>query len=428
MQNFLTQVVELQHHVVTIWTTAVASQDFLDHRTSNNVTTSQIFRVRRVTLHEALAMLVDQVATLTAATFGHQHASAGDTGRMELPHFDVLNRHTSTQCHADSVTGVDQRIGSGCIDTTRATGRQHHGLGTDIHRFTVFDTDRDDADDSAILVLHQIYAIPLIEEGGTRLQIGLVQGVQQGMTGAVSRSTGTSRLAALTIVFGLATEWALVNAALLGTGERQPHMFELEHSFRANRTHVFDSILVADVVGALDGIVHMPAPIVVRISRSDSTGDTTLRRNGMRTRRENLGYHRCFMATLCQLQRGTHARATTTDNDGVIRKSTNTSHGSDTPKNLHAPDEESEHGYATHRLEEKTHAGSPLTDSHVGQVVSGNRPHTNPCMNTEGNECKETEDAHPLSGEQRMPLSVFQPRICHEVSDQEEKISRQDHR
>ena len=55
-------------------------------------------------------MLVDQVATFTAATLGYQYTGTSDTGRVELPHLDVLHRHTSAQRYADTVTGVDQAL------------------------------------------------------------------------------------------------------------------------------------------------------------------------------------------------------------------------------------------------------------------------------------------------------------------------------
>src|SRR5690606_27077166 len=183
--------------------------------------------------------------------------------------------------------------------------------------------------------------------------------------------------AALAVVLRLTAERTLIDAALLGTGERQPHVLQFEHRFGSYGTHVFDGVLVADVIGTLDGIVHVPAPVIVRVGRSDGAGDATLGGNGVRPGREHLGDHGSLVATLGQLQCGTHASTTATDDDGVIGKSTNASHESDTPKNLHTPDEHSEHGDATHCLEDEPHTGSPLTDRHVGQVVGGNRPHTN---------------------------------------------------
>ena len=200
MQHFLTQVIQLQHHVGAIRTAAVARQDFLDHRTCNDVTTSQVLRVRRVTLHEALAMLVDQVATFTAATLGYQYTGTSDTGRVELPHLDVLHRYAGAQRHADTVTGVDQGVGGRCVDATSATSGKHGSLGTDVDGFAGFDADGDDTHDCAVLVLHQIDRVPLIEENGVVLQVALIKRVQQRMTGTVGSGTGTSGLTALTEV------------------------------------------------------------------------------------------------------------------------------------------------------------------------------------------------------------------------------------
>src|SRR5690606_11542618 len=105
-------------------------QNFLDHGTGHNVTTGEVLGVRRVALHETLAMLVDQVSTFTTAAFGDQYTCASNTGRVELPHFDILHRHASTQRHADTVTGVDQSVGRGGVDTTCTTCCQYSGLGT----------------------------------------------------------------------------------------------------------------------------------------------------------------------------------------------------------------------------------------------------------------------------------------------------------
>src|SRR5690606_11476598 len=276
VQYFFTQVVELQHHVVAIRTTAVTGQDLLDHGAGYHVTAGKVLGVGRITLHEALAVLVDQVSTFTTATFGNQYPGTGNTGRVELPHFHVLYRHASTQRHADAVAGVDQSIGSGGVDTARTTGGQHGGLGTDVDGFAGFNADGDNANDSAVLVLHQVNRVPLVKEGGVVVDVVLVQGVQQGVTGTVGRGTGTGSLTAITVVLGLATERTLVDTALLGTGERQSHVFQFEYGLRANGTHVFDSVLVTDIVGALDGIVHMPAPIIIRVRRGDGTGNTAL--------------------------------------------------------------------------------------------------------------------------------------------------------
>src|SRR5690606_1122268 len=208
---------------------------------------------RRITLHEALTVLVDQVTAFTAATFGDQYARTGNTGRVELPHLDILHRHASTQRHADTVAGIDQCVGGGSVDAASSTGGQHNCLGTNVDGFAVLDADGDDTDNGAVLVLHQIDRVPLIEERGAGFQVGLIEGVQQRVTGTVGGSTGTGSLTALAVVLGLPTERTLVDAALFGTGERQTHVLEFEHRLGTNGAHIFDSVLVTNVIGTLDG-------------------------------------------------------------------------------------------------------------------------------------------------------------------------------
>ena len=208
-----------------------------------------------------------QVAALAAAALGDQHARAGDTGGVELPHLDVLHREAGAQRHADAVAGVDVGVGGRGVDTSRAAGGEHRRLRLHVDGFAGFHADRDDADHGAVLVLDQVDREPLVEEHGLALQVALVQRVQQRVAGAVRRRAGARRLATLAVVLGLAAKGTLVDTALLGARERQAHMLQLEHGLGTHAAHVFDRVLVADVVGALDGVVHVPAPVVVRDRR-----------------------------------------------------------------------------------------------------------------------------------------------------------------
>ncbi len=122
------------------------------------------------------------------------------------------------------------------------------------------------------------------------------------MAGTVSGRTGTGRLTAFTEVLGLTTERTLVDTAFFGTGERQTHVVQFKDRFRAHITHVFDRVLVTDVVGALDGVVHVPAPIIVGISRRDGTGNTALGGHGVRPGREYFGNQRSLETGLGHLQ------------------------------------------------------------------------------------------------------------------------------
>src|SRR5690625_2771828 len=98
------------------------------------------------------------------------------------------------------------------------------------------------------------------------------------MPSTVSSSTGTSGLHWVIRTFGLTTERTLINTALLRTRERQTHVLKLKHHLRAHLTHVFNGVLVTDVVRPLYSVVHMPTPIIIRVRTGNGTGNTTLSR------------------------------------------------------------------------------------------------------------------------------------------------------
>ena len=82
-------------------------------------------------------------------------------------------------------------------------------------------------------------------------------------------------------------------------------MLQLENRFRAGFTHIFDRVLVADIVGTLDGIVHVPFPVIF-MGVAERNGNATLSGYGMRTGRENFGEQRTGLAALGDLQRRAH--------------------------------------------------------------------------------------------------------------------------
>ena len=66
-------------------------------------------------------------------------------------------------------------------------------------------------------------------------------------------------------------------------------MLKFKNRFRSNGTHVFDSVLVANVVRPFDGIVHVPAPIIFRVRTGDSARDTALPWDTIQTTRFRAG-------------------------------------------------------------------------------------------------------------------------------------------
>ena len=118
------------------------------------------------------------------------------------------------------------------------------------------------------------------EELALRPQRLTVERVQDGVAGAVGGGAGALR-DALAIVGRHAAEWALVDLAFFGARERHAPMVELVDGGRRVAAEVFDRVLVAEPVGAFDGVVHMPAP-VVRPHIAERSRNAALRRDGVR--------------------------------------------------------------------------------------------------------------------------------------------------
>ncbi len=111
--------------------------------------------------------------------------------------------------------------------------------------------------------------------------------MQHGVSGTVSRSTGTTHRL-LAEVRHVTTERTLIDLAVVGTIERHTVMFELNDNFVGFLAHEFDRILVAEPVGSLDGIVHVPRPVIL-LGITQGSSNPALRRNRMGARGENLG-------------------------------------------------------------------------------------------------------------------------------------------
>ena len=315
-QYLFAEVIQLELDVRAPGTVTATAFADLDHDgASHHVATGQVLGVGRITLHEALAIFVEQIAAFTTATLGHQYPCPGDAGGVELPELHVLHADPGTQCHADAVTRVDVGVGGGLVDATGAAGGEHRGLGLEVDDFAALHVDGGTADDVAVLVLHQIQGIPLGEDGGLVLDVLLIQGMQQGVTCPVGSRRGTGRLLAAKIL-GLTAEGALIDRAVVEAGEGQAHVLQLIDGLGARLAHVFNRFLVTDVIGALDGVIHVPLPVVVMgIAQGDR--DPALGGNRVGTSRENLGKQCAALAGLGNLQRGAHAGTTGTDHDRI---------------------------------------------------------------------------------------------------------------
>ncbi len=180
----------------------------------------------------------------------------------------------------------------------------------------VVELQRDHAAARAFLIHDQVDGEELDEEFGRVPQRLAVHRVQHGVTGAVRRSAGALRLG-LAIVRGHAAERPLIDLAVLGARERHAPVLQLVDRLGRVLDHVFDGILVAEPVRPLDGVVHVPAPVIL-MHVAERRRDAALRRDRVRARREHLCDAGRPQAGLAAADRGTQAGATGTDHDDVV--------------------------------------------------------------------------------------------------------------
>ncbi len=309
------EMLEMQVDVVLLRTDAPALADLDGHRTADHVARRQVLGIRRIALHEALALGVPEDAALAAHALGDQAARPVDAGRVKLHELHVLQRQPGAQHHAAAVAGAGVGGGAGEIGAAIAAGGQDGHLRQEPVQLAGGHVERDDA--AALAVLHdQVDREVLDEEAGAVLQRLLVQRVQHGVPGAVRRRAGALR-DALAIVRGHAAERPLVDAPVLGAGERHAVVLELEHGARRLLAHELDGVLVAEPVRALDGVVEVEAPVVLA-HVAERGADAALRRHRVAAGGEHLADAGGRQARFGQTEGRTQTRAAGADDDDVV--------------------------------------------------------------------------------------------------------------
>src|SRR5262249_48128496 len=94
---------------------------------------------------------------------------------------------------------------------------------------------------------------------------------------------------------------ALVDPSLLSTRERYAIVLQLYDRGRRFLAHEFDRVLVSEPIGALHGVVHVPAPVVLT-HVAQRGADATLGRDGVAARWKELGNARRRQARFRQSQ------------------------------------------------------------------------------------------------------------------------------
>ena len=206
---------------------------------------------------------------------------------MKLDEFHVLQREPGAQHHGIAVARACMRRGGREISAAIASRRQDDELRPEPVNGPVIKLETDDA--AAAALLHdEVDGEEFDKEFGVVPQGLTVQRVQHRMAGAVGRRAGALRRRPLAEVGGHAAERALIDAAIFGAREWHAPMLKLIDGSRRIAAEIFDRILIAEPIRPLDGVVHVPFPIV-RTHIGKRRRDTALRRDRVRAGRKDLG-------------------------------------------------------------------------------------------------------------------------------------------
>ena len=89
----------------------------------------------------------------------------------------------------------------------------------------------------------------------------LIEAMQNRMASTICCRTGARRLCT-TEVLALTAKRTLVDLAIVQSRERHTVVLEFIDGRDGLAAHELDGVLIAEVVGTLDGIEHVPVPVV----------------------------------------------------------------------------------------------------------------------------------------------------------------------
>ena len=151
---------------------------------------------------------------------------------------------------------------------------------------------------------------------GLVLERLLVERMQDGMPGSIGRGAGALR-GALAEIGGHAAERPLVDLAFLGARKRHAVVLQFDNRGHRLAAHVLDRVLVAEPVGTLDGVVHMPLP-AVRAHVAERSAHAALCRYRVAAGRKHLGNTGGRESGCGHAQGSAQAGAAGADDDDIV--------------------------------------------------------------------------------------------------------------
>ena len=310
------QVLDMELYIVAVRPASPALAHLDGRGAADNVARGQVLGRGGVTLHEALALGIGEIAPLSAHALGDQAAGAIDAGGVELDELHVLERQPGPQDHAIAVPRAGMGGRTGEIGAAVTAGSEYRHLAPEPVHGAVAQAPGEHPE-ALSLVVHQEVGREIFDEELRVMPEGLlIERVQDGVAGAVGRRAGALRRA-FAEVRAHAPECALIDLALGRAREGHAKMLELDHRGHGLAHHVFDGILIAEPVRALDRVVHMPAPVVLA-HVAERGADAALGRDRVAARREDLGQARRLKALLRHAEGRAQAGTARAHDDDVV--------------------------------------------------------------------------------------------------------------
>lgn len=179
-------------------------------------------------------------------TLSDQASSSVDTGRVELNELEILEGKSSTGDHSGSISRASVSRSAGEVGTSVTSSGKNGLVGTEAVKGSVLLVVGHDSDALAVLhdeVCEQSWSVKcrtialrlrtsgevLDEVLGVVAERLAVEGVKHSVTGAIGSGSAAVGLSSLSKLERLSSESALVDLALLGAGEGETVVLELEN-------------------------------------------------------------------------------------------------------------------------------------------------------------------------------------------------------
>ena len=233
---------------------------------------------------------------------------------MKLHKLHILKRQAGTDNHGRAVAGAGVRRGCREIGAPVTAGCQNNLLGLKTVNGAVLHAHGRHAN-AAVFVHNQIKREIFDKKLSIVAQRLTIQRVQNGVAGAVGRRAGALGNA-FAEIRRHAAKGTLINFAFLRARKRHAEMLQFVNGFGRIAAQIFNGVLVAQPVRAFDGVIHVPAPVIItHIAKRG--GYAPLRGNRVAARRKDFRNTCRFQPALGTSQCGAQSGTAGPDNDNI---------------------------------------------------------------------------------------------------------------